>query len=291
MYFVRSLGLLVALCFAASAQAAEKIRIVASFSILGDMVKNIAGDAAELIVLVGPNADTHVYSPTPQDVKTIAAADLVIVSGIGFEGWMERLVAASGYKGKLVVATQGIALAGEQESDPHAWQNVANGMAYVANIRDALMAADPDHADNYRKNADAYTRKLQKLDAWVKAEIAKVPADKRQVITSHDAFGHFAKAYGVEFLAPQGVSTESDAAAGDIARLIDQIRVGRVKALFMENISDKRFIEQLAGDGGAYIGGSLYSDALSPLGGPADSYLKMFDNNVKLLVAGMLHNR
>jgi len=275
-----------------AAAHAEKLKVVASFSILGDMAHEVAGDNVELKTLVGPNSDTHVYEPTPADAKAIASADLVIVNGLGFEGWLSRLIQSSGYKGPVVVATSGVkplTFEGDGQ-DPHAWQSIANGKIYVANILGALVKADNKHADQYRANAVRYLKQLDALEAWVRQEISAVPENSRSVITSHDAFDYFAAAYGVKFIAPLGISTDSEASAADIARLIDQIRAQKIRAVFMENIADTRLIRQLENDGGAYVGGTLYSDALSTPDGPAASYIEMFKHNVKQLVAGMVHN-
>jgi zinc/manganese transport system substrate-binding protein len=281
------------LAFPLTAHAA-KLKVVASFSILGDMVHEVAGDDIELKTLVGPNGDAHVYEPTPADAKAVAAADLVIVNGFGFEGWLPRLIESPGYKGPLVTATKGISpldFSGDGlTQDPHAWQNLANGKIYAANIRDALVKADPARAALYKANAKKYLTQIDDLDRWVETEIAQVPAARRKVITSHDAFRYFARAYGVQFIAPMGVSTESEPSAGDLARLIDQMRQQKIRILFMENISDPRLIRQLQADGGAVIGGTLYSDALSASDGPAATYLDMFRNNVTALVKGMIAN-
>lgn len=281
-----------------AAHAEGKLKVIASFSVLGDMVKNVAGDDIELKTLVGANGDAHEYQPTPASVKDISKADLVITNGLGLEGWLPRMIESSGYKGKIVEATTGIKplkLAeeeGEQHGgqDPHAWQNVANGKIYVTNIRDALIAADKVHADDYRKNAENYLKKLDNLDAWVKTEIAKVPAEKRKVISTHDAFQYFAKAYNVEFLAPQGLSTESQPSAADVAKLEDQIRAQKITAVFFENMTDSRLIKQLEKDAGAHVGGTLYSDALSAENEPAPNYIAMFKHNVPALASAMLKN-
>ncbi len=273
---------------------AEKLKVVASFSILGDMTRQVAGGNADIKTLVGPNGDAHVYEPTPADAVALQNADLVIINGLGFEGWLGRLVSASGYKGPIVTATTGIpplAFSGEGlTQDPHAWQSVANAKIYVANIRDALIKADRMHASDYKANADRYLAQLDALDAWVKSEIAKIPVGKRKVITSHDAFHYFARDYGIECIAPLGINTDSDVSAQRIAGLIDQIRSQSVKAVFMENITDARLAQQLVTDGGAYFGGTLYSDALSESSGPAATYIAMFRHNVTQLVSGMMHN-
>ena len=271
------------LLFPLSAQAAP-LKVVASFSILGDMTQRVAGDKAEVITLVGPGSDAHAFEPTPSSVKTVAHADLFIINGLGFEPWAERLSQAAGYKGITVVASKNII---PLANDPHAWQNIANGKTYAANIRDALIAADGAHAAEYTQNAARYIAEMETLDRWVKQQFSAVPPQKRRVITTHDAFGYFGKAYGVEFIAPLGLSTDSQPSAAVMAKLIDQIRAQQVHALFIENISDPRLMQQLERDAKAHIGGELYSDALSDANGPAPTYLAMFKHNVTQLVAGM----
>jgi zinc/manganese transport system substrate-binding protein len=280
----------------ASALAAGPLNVVASFSILGDLVKNVGADRVAVTTLVGPNQDTHVYEPKPADSKALAGADLTVVNGLGFEGWMPRLVKASGFKGKLVVASAGVKArtmidedeGGKRLTDPHAWQDLANGKLYVANIAQALSQADPAGAEVYKANAAAYLKKIDDLDAWVRAEFAKVPKGERKVITSHDAFGYFGAAYGVTLLAPMGFSTESEASALNVGKLIRQIKKEQVKALFFENMNDPRLIDRIAKETGTTAGGPLFSDALSAPDGPAPDYLAMFKNNVAKMVAAML---
>jgi zinc/manganese transport system substrate-binding protein len=298
---MRQLALAVAtmLLLVLPASAADKIRVVASFSILGDMVARVAGDRAEVLVLVGPDGDAHAFEPLPSDAKKLSRSKLVIVNGLGFDGWMDRLVSASGYKGPVVVASKGVeprtmveegSPNGETVTDPHAWQDLSNGIVYVTNIVEALAAADPANAAHYRAEGERYISQLRALDADIRQQIAKVPADKRRVITSHDAFGYFAGAYGVEFLAAEGLSTESEPSATELARMIDQIKRERIKTLFVENITDPRMIKMIASETGAEVGGTLFSDALSPADGPAPHYIEMFTNNVPKLVAAMLKN-
>ena len=278
---------------------AAKLKVVASFSILGDLVSEVAGDNIDLKVLVGSNGDAHEYQPAPADAKALAGANLVFVNGLGFEGWFERLVRSSGYNGQVVVASKGVPTLKSQEdpgeklhghNDPHAWQNIANAKVYVVNIRDALIMADKKHADEYRDNTEKYLAQLDALESWVKAEIGKVPAEKRKVISMHDAFQYFAKAYGITFLAPVGISTDAQPSAADIARLEDQIRSQKITAVFLENMTDSRLITQLQQDAGAHIGGTLYSDALSAPGEPAPDYISMFKHNVPELTRGMMQN-
>lgn len=275
---------------AASAQA--KIKAVASFSILGDMVSNVGGSLVEVTTIVGPNADTHVYEPTPNDAKALSAATLFFVNGLGFEGWMDRLVQSTDFKGQTTVASAGVTPRkmiedGEQVTDPHAWQNLSNGLIYVKNIADGLCQADPADCATFRRNADAYSAEIKALDTEVRQQLATVPEARRKVITSHDAFGYFGAAYGVTFLAPEGISTESEASAADVAKLIQQIRTEGTTALFVENMSDPRLIEQIARETGVKPGGALYADALSEKGQDAATYLDMFKHNIALLAPAM----
>lgn len=280
--------------------AQEKLPVVASFSILGDFVREVGGERVALTTLVGPDGDAHVYSPTPADAKAMAAAKLVVVNGLKFEGWLTRLVRSSGSKAPLAVATAGIAPLKLQADDhghshgggedPHAWQSVANAKIYVANIRAALVAADPAGKASFEANAAAYLAKLEALEGEIRAAIARIPADRRKAITSHDAFGYFARAYGIAFIAPQGVSTEAEASARDVGRIIRQVKAQKVPAVFLENISNPRLAEQIARESGARIGGRLYSDALSGAEGPAGTYIAMMKHNIsqieKALAAG-----
>ena len=275
------------------AVAQEKLKVVATFSILADFVKNVGGDRVAVSALVGPNSDAHVYQPTPGDAKMLADAKVVVANGLGFEGWINRLVKASGTKAPMIVATKGIKPRkaaddhGHGDADPHAWQSVANAKLYVANIRDALVAADPAAKGTYEANAAAYAAKLDALDAEVKAAVEQIPADRRRIITTHDAFGYFAAAYGVTFVAPQGVSTEAEVSAKDVARIITQIRKQKIPAVFLENVTDKRLLERIGAEGGARIGGTLYSDALTDEKGVAPTYLDMMRHNVKQLAAAL----
>lgn len=282
----------VATLLAPAVPAIAKLNVVASFSIVADIVGRVGGDRIELIPLVGPGGDAHVFSPSPRDIAKVAAADLFVVNGLGFEGWIERIVEASGTKAKVVFAAERVpAVRSDPDQrggiDPHAWQSAANVVLYVVTVERALCAADPAGCAEYASNAAAYSNELTALDAEVRRVIATIPAAKRKVITSHDAFGYFAATYGIEFLAPEGVSTESEATAADVAKLIRQIRKEAVTAVFVESISDKRLIERIGQDTGAAIGGTLYSDALSPAGGPAATYLDMMRHNARTLAAAL----
>lgn len=277
------------------AAAADKLSVVTSITVLADIVKQVGGDDVEVRSLVGPNGDAHVYEPTPQDAQAVTKANLVVVNGLQLEGWMDRLVSASGTKATIVVATAGVPTRkmdedGQEITDPHAWNSAANGAIYAANIAKALAAADPAHAAAYQANGAKYEAELKALDAWARSEVATIPQAKRKVITSHDAFGYLGAAYGIEFHAPVGFSTESEASAGDIAKLIDQIKQEHIKAVFIENATDPRLVQQVAKASGAEMGGELYAEALSTEDGPASTYAKMFRYNISLLVAGMKQN-
>ncbi len=299
---IRVITMVLALCIAGggtAASAEKKVKVVATFSILGDLTKNAGGDRIEVVTLVGPNGDVHVYEPTPADAEAVGGADLVVVNGLALEGWMDRLIKTSGFKGLVVVASQGVKpremTAGELEPgagrgpiiDPHAWQDLGNGRLYVHNIAKGLATVDPGSASVYQANAEAYTAKLSELDRWVRKEFSGIPRQKRHMITTHDAFGYFGAAYGITIISPVGFSTESEASAGDIANLIKQIRREKITAVFLENVTDPRLMEQIAKESGVTLGGTLYSDALSKPDGPAPTYLEMFKHNVSLIAAAM----
>jgi zinc/manganese transport system substrate-binding protein len=291
-------GALAALLAAAPARAQQRLDVVATFSILGDFVKNVGGDRVAVETLVGPNGNAHVYAPSPGDAKKVADAKVVFVNGLGFEGWLERLVKASGTKAPIVVATTGIKpreRAGDHDhdhdhgrADPHAWQSVANAKIYVANIRDALIAADPAGKDTYHANAAAYLAELDALEREVRDVVAKIPPDRRRVVTSHNAFGYFQDAYGISFTAPQGVSTEAEASAKDVAAIISQIRKQKAAAVFLENVTDPRLVEQIARETGAKVGGTLYSDALTDDKGDAPTYVDLIRHNLRQLAAALV---
>ncbi len=268
--------------------AQEKINVVASFSILGDFARNVGGERIDVTTLVGPNSDVHVYTPAPADAKKIADAKLVIINGLGLEGWLPRLVQSSGSKAAIVTATNGIAPRKlGSDADPHAWQSVANAKIYVANIRDALIAADQAGAAAYRANADTYLAKLDALDREARGAVAQIPEARRKVISTHDAFGYFAAAYGIAFIAPQGVSTESEPSARDIAAIITQIRASKIPAVFLENISDPRLMRRISAETGARIGGTLYSDSLTDENGDAPTYIDLVRHNIKALTSAL----
>ena len=264
------------------------LRVVASFSILADMLREVGGAAVDVTALVGPNADAHVFEPSPADVQRVAKAGLVVVNGLGFEGWIERLIRSSGYRGNVVVATVGIEPRQlDGVADPHAWQSLALAQRYIENLRAGLAAARPAQAALFNAQAADYQRRVSALHQSVLRRLAAVPVGDRRVVTSHDAFGYFAAAYGIEFKAPQGWSTASQASAADVARIVRQLKDQRVRALFVENISDPRLLERIANEAGARVGDTLYSDALSPPGTAGDTYLRMFEHNAAALLLAL----
>jgi zinc/manganese transport system substrate-binding protein len=283
-----ALALALALAPPTQAQTARPLQVVASFSILADMTREIAGDAAQVHSLVGANADAHVFEPTPADAQRLARADLVIVNGLHFEGWIDRLVRSSGYRGPLVEAAKGIAPRRLGRGvDPHAWQSLVNAQRYVENIRAALVAAAPAQATAIDARARAYSTRIAELDERTRAAFEAIPREQRRVVTTHDAFGYLGDAYGITFIAPRSWNTDSEASAAAVAAVIREVRRHEARALFVENITDRRSIERIAQETGARVGGTLYSDALSAPGKGADTYLKLFEHNVQSLAGAL----
>ncbi len=304
----------------AQANPSPPIEVVASFSILANITEEIGGPLVNVTSLVGTDADSHVFNPSPADAKSLARAQVVVINGLGFEGWIDRLVKSSGFKGELVVASNGVkpldfkegakSQAPEQkdrhkhghkhshdkhdhakhdhgEVDPHAWQDLKNGKIYAENIRAALVAVLPAARDEINARAQQYIDQIGSLDQASRARLAAVPEAQRRVISSHDAFGYFAKAYDVEFFAAQGWSTDREVSAADMATVIREIRKDQVRALFVENMSDPRLMQRVSEETGVRIGGKLYSDALSAPGTDADTYLKMFSRNVNTILQAL----
>ena len=292
-----SIGLL-----SGASHAADKLPVVASFSILGDLVRVVGGERLSVTTLVGPDEDAHVFEPKPADAKAIVQSRLLVINGLGFEPWAQKLARSAGYQGRTVMVSQGVKpriMAEEKghgdshhpdETDPHAWQNPENVVLYVRNIATALSQADPAGAATYQAHAEAYVKELQTLDDWAKAQFAAIAPGKRKIITSHDAFGYFAAHYQIQFMAPQGMSTDAEPSAKAVAQLIRQIQREKIKAVFLENMSNPKLLAQLSKDAGATVGASLYADALSSPGQPGATYLQMMRHNVTQLVAGMKQN-
>ncbi|MEJ1119964.1 zinc ABC transporter substrate-binding protein AztC [Phyllobacterium sp. CCNWLW109] len=309
-----ALNVILLLSAAYSSASAENLKVVSSFSIISDFAKNVGGDKIDLTTLVGPDGDAHVYEPKPSDAAAVAKADVVLVNGLNFEGFLPRLVEASATKAPIVELTKGVEplKSGEEEHDhasgeehkhegeehkhegeahtheghdhgaydPHAFQSISNAKIYVKNIADAFCTADAANCDTYKTNAADYTKKLDATEADVKAAIASIPESKRLVITSHDAFGYFEHEYGLKFLAPEGISTDSEASAADIVALIKQIKEDKASAIFVENITNPRLIEQIASETKLNVGGTLFSDALSKPEDGAGTYVEMMQHNI-----------
>jgi zinc/manganese transport system substrate-binding protein len=298
---------------ALASASAEPLKVIASFSIIGDFAKNVGGDRVKVTTLVGPDGDAHVYEPKPADAVAMAGADVVLVNGLHFEGFLERLVETSGAKAQIVELTKGVeplemqeehgheaegeaheqaaeAVEGDHhgDTDPHAFQSIANAKIYVKNIADAFCAADAEGCDAYKANAEAYAQKLAATEDEVKAAVAAIPEEKRVIITSHDAFGYFEHEYGLTFLAPEGISTDAEASAADVAALIRQVREDKASAIFVESITNARLAEQIAGETGLQVGGTLYSDALSAADGPAPTYIELMRHNIETIKGAVL---
>lgn len=282
-----------------SGMAAEPIPVVASFSILGDLVQVVGGQRVQVTTLVGPDADAHSFEPKPADARAILKARLFVTNGLNFEPWADKLAKSAAYQGAMVVASRGvkpiqIEEAGHghshQDADPHAWQNPNNVVLYVQNIAAGLSRVDPAGASSYQANAARYAALLKDFDAQARAQFAAVPEAKRKVITSHDAFGYLAAHYQIKFLAPEGVNADATPSAKHVAELIRQMKRENIKAIFVENMSNPKLIAQLGKDAGATLGGTLYSDALSGPTEPGSSYLKLMQHNVTQLLAGMRLN-
>jgi len=298
-------GTVLAACILASGPtlAQDKPVAVATFSILADLTQRVAGDHAQVLTLVGPNGDAHVFEPGPKESAELVHADLLIANGLGFEPWLQRLEDASGFKRKVILASDGVTpLAAEEEHDseereeedhhhegvdPHAFQDLANARIYVANIAKGLSEAAPDHAADFKANADKLIAEITALDQQLKADFGAIPPEKRRVLTSHDAFHYFGHAYGIEFVSVQGLSTEAEPTADDLVKVVRQARDGHLSAIFLENMSDPRLAETVAQESGVRMGGALYADALSDPSGPAPDYLSLIRYNAKQLLAAM----
>lgn len=277
-------------------RAQTKIPVVATFTILADFARQVGGERVIVSALVGPNGDVHAYDPSPADSRKLAGAKLIVENGLYLEGWISRLARASAAKAPIVIATKGVMprkdmsnaeFAEHGGTDPHAWQNVANAKIYVANIRDGLIAADPAGRADYEARAKAYLEQLDALDEEVRAAIARIPEERRRIVTTHDAFGYFGQAYGLELAAPAGVSTEAQVSAKSVAKIIAQIKRDGFPAVFLENVSDPRLMDQIARETGAKIGGTLYSDSLSAPDGPAGTYIDMVRHNISELTKAL----
>lgn len=284
----RLLSVLLLLCLPLTALGA--VRVVTTFSVLGDLARQIGGDRVQVVSLVGPDQDAHVFQPAPTDIKQLAAARVFVTNGLGMEGWLSRLTRAAGFHGVTVVATRGVTpIKGEagEGTDPHAWHDPQRLQFYIRNISAGLIAADPAGRSVYQARAAAFSRRVADLDRWAAGQFATVPAARRKVLTSHDAFGYLGARYQIRFISPQGISTDTEASAQGVARLIRQVRQEKVSAIFFENMTNQQLLKQIAGEAHVRVHDKLYSDALSPAGGPADSWEKMFRYNVTTIMKSL----
>jgi len=301
---LRCIIVLAALLLAGPARAAERVTVVATFSVIADMLANVGGDHINIKTIVGAGGDCELYQPTAADVATIASARAVFLNDLNeeFEPWLDPLLKQALFKGMKVVVSRGVRTMTAEEEHPvsgrqlpaaidqHAWLDPRNGIIYGRNIAEALIRLDPAGTADYRARAASYTQQLQATDDWACREIASVPAAKRRALASHDSLQYIASAYGITLLAVNGWTNRSEPSAAELAKLARQIRAERVKALFLDSITDPRAMQRIADETGAVIGGTLYGDSLSPAPGEADSYLKMLRHDVSILKAGMLGN-
>lgn len=292
MYRRAVLAMLGAAPLAAQA-AAGPLQVITSFSILTDLTRQIGGDAVRVESLVGPDGDVHVYDPRPKDLRVVMSAGMLVRNGLGLEGWMDRLTKAASFKGRIVVASDKVSprtmkeASGAVSIDPHAWQDPGNAVLYVQAIAEGLGLADAVNADTYHDRAERYGAEIKRMDAWIDAKLTPISADRRRIITTHDAFGYYGARYGIEFLSAEGISTEFEPSAKAIAELVRQIKREKVKAVFIENMTSPRFAQMISQETGAVLGGTVYSDALSPPRGPAASYLDMLRHNTILFASAM----
>jgi len=282
----------------------DKLRVVATYSILGDLVRNVAGSKAEVVTLVGPDSDAHTFDPSPQDGMTVAEAQVIFENGAGFESWLDKLYQSSGSQATRVVVTTGLELregqchhtkaereklgaAHKHEEDPHVWHDVRNAIHMVEIIRDSLCKIDPGHADTYRANAAAYLARLEALHGWVEKEVEAIPPDRRKLVTTHDTFGYFADRYGFTVVAaalPSVTTEAADPSAAEFAQLIQKVKAAKVPAIFTENVHNPKLTERLAAEAEVKLAAPLYTDALGKPGSTGDTYEKMIRHNVTTIV-------
>lgn len=278
--------LLLSFLFFSTASMAKPL-VVTTFSILQDMVHEIAGDKIDLKNLVGPNQDAHVFEPRPENAKDLTHAKLVIKNGLGFEGWLDRLIQASGFHGQVVVVSKGIRpiVHGKRRfADPHAWHSLENAQIYVDNIVEGLSTLLPEEAKYFEARGEAYKKQLKVLEEKTRRELDPIPVEQRKVICNHSAFDYLGREFDITFFAPLGISTDAEPSALAVAKLIERIKKEKIHVMFVENISNARLLEQISKETGITIAGVLYSDALSEPGTEADTYLKMMEFNLSALV-------
>ncbi len=280
--------LLLGAAMAVSAAAAP-LNVVASFTVLADFARQVGGDEVEVTSLVGPDADAHGFEPSPGDARLLHSADLFVVNGLGFDPWADKLAKSARFGGVQVVASKGVAVTNlSDRPDPHAFQSIEDARIYARNIAEAIAAKRPARADAIRARAATYDAALVALDGEIRTQLDRIPADRRVLITNHQAFGYFANSYGLTMLAVQGLSTESEPSAKAVANLIREIRARNASAVFLENMGNQQLMQRVARDTGVAVGGALYADALSKPGGPAATYIDMMRYNTRTFVAALV---
>lgn len=276
--------------------APAKLEVVASFSILSDLTREVGGDRINVYSLVPAGQDAHVYQPRPSDIQKVKTAQVFVSNGLGFEGWQSRILGAANFKGRLVTASVGIVApkasnhahhGHHDEVDPHAWHNPQNVVIYVNNITKGLSLADAAGTSYYQARAAAYIKKVQAMDSWAQQQYKSLRPEQRKVLTSHDAFAYLGSRYGVKFIAPQGLSTEAEPTAKVVGQLIKQVKKEKIKAVFLEYASNEKLLTQISKEANVTIGGILYADSLTKAGDEADTWLKFFELNTQRLVAAM----
>jgi zinc/manganese transport system substrate-binding protein len=270
--------------------------VVTGSSVVNDLTRRIGGDRFLVTCLVPAGIDPHHYQPVPDDVQRLATASLVVINGLGFEGWFDRLAKEASFNGTLVIASTGIVpltmhemhdLGDHQVSDPHAFHSLVLGVRYAETIRDALCVADPEGAPEIRKRAADLIASLRQCDGWARKEISRIPVTQRVIVTNHDALGYFARDYGFQIRAPNTALEDSEPSAKHLAELIDFVKTQGVKGVFLEAGKQAKVVEQIAHEAGVRLGGELYLDGLGPAGSPVDSYESMWKANITAIIRGL----
>lgn len=276
-----------------SLNAQDKIKIISSASMFTDMAKNIMTDDFEISTIVPVGGDPHKYNARPSDANKVSKADIVLVNGLTFEGWITELIENSGTKAKIVTLTEGItpisSLDYANSSDPHAWMDVSMSLTYIKNIKNALSEIKPEASDRINANYEKYSAQLKALDEEIKTKISSIPEAKRILITSHDAFQYYGARYGVRLEAIMGISTEAEAQTSDITRVSRVIKESKVPSVFVESTINPKMLKQIAKDNKVGIGGELFADSLDDPEKPAGTYVGMLRYNTNTIVDGLVN--
>lgn len=285
-------GWMVLLCMPAFLGAQN---ILTTTSVLRDMAQHIAPDHCRVETIVPRGMDPHIYEPTPSDIDLVLASDLIFMNGLRLEGWLDKIISNAGRHGKKVIVTEGItpitSLEYESAPDPHAWMDLSLGLTYLKNMRKALVELMPRHADEIQQKYDTYIREMRDVHEWTREQIQSIPAENRVLITSHDAFQYFGRAYGMELHAALGLSTDADVKTGDVLNITRLLESSAIPAIFIESTINPKLLEQIASDYNVVIGGELYADALSSQNGPAGTYLDLFRHNVNTITQALTRSK